>query len=163
MQEEWKLIDKGNSNSNKYSFAVSNFGRVKILGTNERPSKVYENKEGYLSVKVHGKRKRIHRLVYEYFGSDFREDYHIHHIDGDKKNNDIRNLEMITPSDHNRLHHKTNNFNRYTRGYVLSETERSEIANKYRPYKYTAPMLAKEYNISEETVKRIVREFKEKS
>jgi len=34
------------------------------------------------------------------------EDKVIHHKDGDKKNNDIDNLELITPEEHGRIHNK---------------------------------------------------------
>ena len=74
-------------------------------------------------------------------------------------NKSIDNLECISPSDHNKKHHKGNTFNRYNRGYVLTEDERKAIASKYKPYKYTAPRLAKEYNISETTVKRIIKKI----
>ena len=103
---------------------------------------------------------RVHRLVYEYFIGNIPKGYHIHHIDGNKQNNCIDNLECISPSDHNKKHHKDNTFNRYKRGYVLTEDERKAIASKYKPYKYTTPMLAKEYNISEITVRRIIKKYK---
>ena len=155
IKEIWKLIKK--EYFNKYNFYVSNLGRVMI---NDRFSKIHVNHDGYLTVKVNKKRYKVHRLVYEYFGTDFNKDYHIHHIDGNKQNNSIDNLECISPSEHNRKHHKDNTFNRYKRGYVLTEDEREAIASKYKPYKYTVPMLAKEYNISETTVKRIIKKYK---
>ena len=153
--EEWIKIKV--SFTNKYKFYVSNFGRIKI---NDRLSKIYIDRDGYLNVKIDSKRRLVHRLVYEHFGNDFNPNYHIHHKDGNKQNNHIDNLECISPSEHSRRHHRDNTFNRYKRGYVLSDDERNAIASKYKPYKYTADMLAKEYNISVKTVRRIVKEFK---
>lgn len=153
--EEWIKIKK--DYFNKYNFYVSNFGRVKI---NDRLSKIHEDRDGYLTVRVNNKKHMVHRLVYEYFGTDFIKSNHIHHIDGNKQNNHIDNLECISPSEHNRRHHKDNTFNRYKRGYVLSEDERRAISSKYKPYKYTIPMLAEEYNISETTVRRIIKKYK---
>lgn len=155
INEIWKPIKK--EYNSRYNFYVSNLCRVMI---NDRLSKIHVNHEGYLSVKVNKKRYRVHRLVYEYFIGNIPKGYHIHHIDGNKQNNCIDNLECISPSDHNKKHHKDNTFNRYKRGYVLTEDERKAIASKYKPYKYTTPMLAKEYNISEKTVKRIIKKYK---
>ena len=155
INEVWKPIKK--EYFNKYNFYVSNLGRVMI---NDRLSKIHEDRDGYLTVRVNNKKQMVHRLVYEYFGTDFNKDYHIHHIDGNKQNNCIDNLECISPSEHNRKHHKDNTFNRYKRGYVLTEDEREAIASKYKPYKYTVPMLSKEYNISESTVERIIKKYK---
>lgn len=155
INEVWKPIKK--EYFNKYNFYVSNLGRVMI---NDRLSKIHEDRDGYLTVRVNNKKQMVHRLVHEYFGTDFNKDYHIHHIDGNKQNNHIDNLECISPLEHNRKHHKDNTFNRYNRGYVLTEDERKAIASKYKPYKYTIPMIAKEYNISETTVKRIIKKYK---
>lgn len=38
----------------------------------------------------------------EYFGADSH--FHIHHIDGDTSNNDLRNLQVMTAEEHSRLH-----------------------------------------------------------
>ncbi|WID30783.1 hypothetical protein [Staphylococcus phage HMGUsa2] len=155
IKEIWKPIKK--EYFNKYNFYVSNLGSVMI---NDRFSKIHVDRDGYLTVKINKKRHMVHRLVYEYFGTDFNKDYHIHHIDGNKQNNCIDNLECISPSEHNKRHHKDNTFNKYNRGYVLTDDERKAIASKYKPYKYTIPMLAKEYNISESTVERIIKKYK---
>ena len=155
IKEIWKPIKK--EYNNKYNFYVSNLGRVMI---NDRLSKIHEDRDGYLTVRVNNKKQMVHRLVYEYFGTDFNKGYHIHHIDGNKQNNCIDNLECISQSEHNRRHHKDNTFNRYNRGYILSDDERQAIASKYKHYKYTIPMLAKEYKISEITVRRIIKKYK---
>lgn len=155
IKEIWKPIK--NEYNNRYTFYVSNLGNVMI---NDRLSKIWVDRDGYLTVKLNKKRHMVHRLVFEYFGNDFNSDYHIHHIDGNKQNNCIDNLECISPSEHNKRHHKTNTFNRYNRGYILTDDERKAIASKYEPYKYTMPMLAKEYNISETIVQRIIKKYK---
>lgn len=63
--------------------------------------RITTSKEGNLA-------KLLHRLIAaDYFGDwiNAPNDYfEIHHIDGDKTNNCILNLEPLTPSDHHRLH-----------------------------------------------------------
>lgn len=49
-------------------------------------------------------RKRLHRYVWETEVGAIPKGYHIHHIDGNKANNDISNLALITASGHERLH-----------------------------------------------------------
>ena len=55
--------------------------------------------------------KYLHRLIFEdYYNIDLNEEFpesiHIHHIDGDKTNNEIWNLEPIPPYEHHSLHNK---------------------------------------------------------
>ena len=64
------------------------------------------NKNGwYLTVNLfnsENKRKteRIHRLVYETFVGKIPKGYQIHHKDGNKQNNMLENLVMLTPKEH---------------------------------------------------------------
>lgn len=63
-----------------------------------KPSHPLANKDGNILV---------HRMVYfDYYGS-IPEGHHIHHKDGNKKNNAIENLEAITNSEHHKEHHPT--------------------------------------------------------
>lgn len=52
-----------------------------------------------------GSKKRYHRHVMEnHLGRELRADEHVHHKDGNKKNNDISNLEVLAMVEHMRLH-----------------------------------------------------------
>lgn len=51
-----------------------------------------------------GKRKRMHVYVWEYYNRKVPEGYHIHHIDGDKGNNVIENLQALPASEHEKIH-----------------------------------------------------------
>ena len=46
----------------------------------------------------------VHRAVYSYYFGEIPEDYHIHHIDENKSNNDISNLQLLTSSEHRAIH-----------------------------------------------------------
>lgn len=83
-------------------YEVSNTGKVKSLRTNKlmTPQK---NNCGYLYVLLVGEDKKIrinliHRLVYDSF-LGITEGFEINHIDEDKENNRIDNLELITHSE----------------------------------------------------------------
>lgn len=49
-------------------------------------------------------RKRLHRYVWEYHNGEIPKGWHIHHIDGNKDNNDISNLQLIDEHKHTEYH-----------------------------------------------------------
>lgn len=49
-------------------------------------------------------RKRLHRYVWEHEVGPIPKGYHVHHIDGNKANNDLSNLSIMTGTGHQRLH-----------------------------------------------------------
>lgn len=64
--------------------------------------------------------KSLHRLIFEdYYNIDLDDEFpdgvHIHHIDGEKTNNEIWNLEPIPPYDHLSLHNKGKHLSKETR------------------------------------------------
>lgn len=65
-----------------------------------------DKKTGYFlsSKKIGSKRKRLHVYVWEYYNGKVPAGYHVHHIDGDKNNNEIENLTIIKSVDHAELH-----------------------------------------------------------
>ena len=66
------------------------------------------NNKGYLQTgnKINGKSNIImlHRLIWECANGEIPKGYEIHHIDGNKLNNSISNLEMITIANHHSEH-----------------------------------------------------------
>lgn len=50
----------------------------------------------------------MHRYVWELHCGPIPNGFHIHHKDGDKSNNCIENLEILSPSDHSKHHGKEN-------------------------------------------------------
>ena len=79
--------------------------KVKKLSSNTNHGNVYINKDGYLQF-TNGKHrgKLYHRVIYEKFVGDIPEDCVVHHIDGNKLNNDILNLEVMSFEEHSRMH-----------------------------------------------------------
>lgn len=55
----------------------------------------------YLNSTIH---ERMHRYVWKHYCGEIPEGFQIHHIDGDKPNNDIDNLAMMTDTAHQKLH-----------------------------------------------------------
>lgn len=49
---------------------------------------------------------RLHRSIWEYHNEDIPKGFHVHHIDGDKSNNNIENLAVMDGKEHLYLHGK---------------------------------------------------------
>ena len=97
--EEWKDI-KGFEGI----YQISNYGRVKSLGNSKnRKEKILKqviNNDGYLHIGLHknGKKKDylIHRLVAQEFLPNPYNYQEVNHIDEDRKNNYVLNLEWCS-------------------------------------------------------------------
>lgn len=91
-------------------YYVSNLGRVK--NAKGKIIKLQRNNRGYViyTFNDHGKTTRyIHHLVMEVFGPHKpAPHYQIDHIDGNKINNCISNLEWVTPSENTRRAYQNN-------------------------------------------------------
>lgn len=56
------------------------------------------NRNGYLRVSLNGKMYSVHRLVYETYVGEIPEKMVIDHIDGNRANNNLSNLQLTTQS-----------------------------------------------------------------
>lgn len=101
--EIWKEI-------NGYlDYYVSNLGRVKSLKfRKEKILRQSINRRGYLKVGLCNnnvsKTKEIHRLVYENFCEELKDNECVHHIDQNKLNNETNNLQNINKFEHWHYH-----------------------------------------------------------
>ena len=104
MEEIWKDI-KGYEGL----YQVSNLGRIKSfprIGTQtkkERIKKFVKSFNGYYRVSLwkNGKSQvvSVHRLVVKAFINNMNDNLQVNHIDGNKENNAIYNLELVTPKE----------------------------------------------------------------
>lgn len=127
-------------------YQVSNLGRIKSLSkfinnnpksksigfySKERILNFFDNKKGYQLVKLYKDNKhytiKVHRLVAEAFISNPNNLPQVNHIDGNKKNNRVDNLEWCTAKE-NQVHAWKNNLIKKRIG---KENKLSKKVNQY--------------------------------
>jgi len=62
----------------------------------------------YIRIRINGKRVLEHRYIMEQFiGRQLKSNEHVHHINHNKSDNRIENLQIMNPSEHVKLHTRT--------------------------------------------------------
>ena len=151
MTEEWKWIKEYEG-----LYQISNLGRLKSFHRNKSEGRIMSlaNINGwYFTVILRDgngeySTKRIHQLVAEHFIGEIPKGYHVHHKDGNKQNNKVSNLEVISRKEHTKETMKQhpdyckgmNEYNKYVRprhirqydleGHFIAEYANSKIASE---------------------------------
>jgi len=99
MVEIWRNLD---GYGGKYE--ISDDGKIRIKKTGRYLKPSVDKVTGYMKVSLWTNKchtKTVHRLVAETFMSNHDELFtQVHHIDGDKTNNCVSNLEWVSVKDH---------------------------------------------------------------
>jgi len=149
MEEIWKEIE------GHPGYWVSNTGKVKSLKyRKERFLKPHTSKFGYLAfvISTQGKRYRltVHKLLAKTFIPNPNNLDTVNHIDGNKANNNLGNLEWATHSENHRHAVANNLFG----GAKLTTEQVLEISKKIsKGENYNT--LAQKYNVSKRTISHI--------
>ena len=144
---------------NKYvvfkSGDVFNLHGVKMVGMIDRC--------GYRELILNGKNHRVHRLVAEAFIPNPNNLPCVNHIDGNKQNNSVKNLEWCTHSE-NMVHAYQTGLEQPRCGEQHHAHKLTEDAVKYikqlyvkRDKEFGAVALAKKFNVDRTTIHDIVR------
>lgn len=151
MKEKWKVIE----GFSKY--LISNTGRVKNI-VELRDLKFYDSK-GYFKIELrddNNERKKVfvHRLVALNFIPNPSNKPQVNHIDGDKNNNNIENLEWCTQSENMKHAFKTGlNVLNPLKGEDRHNSKMTEekvilLREMYDSGEFLLKELAEEFNIS---------------
>lgn len=66
---------------------------------------------GYVTLRIGNKLRYVHRMVMEeHLGRPLLRSEHVHHVNGDKTDNRLENLELLSSSEHSKKHAKENHF-----------------------------------------------------
>lgn len=158
--EEFKCI-KGYENY----YQISNYGNVKTLYGRYKQcvfKKPFVRKDGYVVINLIKDKKQttfyIHRLVASHFlVANNPEDIEINHIDGNKQNNTLSNLEWCTSSQ-NSLHSYSTGLSKKGSdrpSSKLTEEHVRSIPSLLRDG-YTIKRISKEFNVSTTAIHHVL-------
>lgn len=158
IKEEWRFVlHKGDA---VFAYQISNLGNVRRLGLDGKclPLKTRINQWGYeqVNITIKGKSytKQIHRMVAETFLGYQDAKKQVNHIDGNKLNNTLSNLEWAT-SRENMEHARKNNLLKKKRNNLTSE-EKTAIVELVLQTDLTYQQIADVFGISRRTVFKVL-------
>ncbi len=143
-------------------YMITNLGRViTVKSDNHSIMKPSVNKDGYRKIALYDKGRLtlyIHRLVGCAFIENTNNKDQINHINGDKTDNNYKNLEWCTAKE-NTMHANNprlrDNKGMHSYSSKLTEEQVLEIRMLYR-HKHTQKRISKMYEVSTATVSKIV-------
>ena len=160
MRELWKPV-KGYEGF----YEVSSLGRVKSLprkySPNETVMKPLYHKSGYESVDLrkpnHPKKHfLVHRLLMLSFIPNPENKTDVNHIDSDRKNNRLDNLEWVTRKENLHHAHSKGRMTQWGKDQKINNAIREDIRHRVNIEGEKQKDLAKEYKVSNSLVCRII-------
>lgn len=121
------------------------------------------NGKGYLQYYVSFNNKRVmkyaHRLVAKYFLSNHLNHPEVNHIDGDKSNNNVKNLEWVTIQE-NQIHAVKNGLSPSGENSKLAKLSKMQIIALRRLFrmnpKFNKLQIAKKLGVRDTTIHKII-------
>lgn len=164
-KELWKPIEQF------LYMEVSSKGRVKRLAHKNKKERIQsefaKDRDGYCRCTVYRQDGTytsipVHRLVAMAFIPNPDNKPHVNHIDGNRTNNSVENLEWVTPREnviHSYLNGERKKCKNIPRNTLLTDFQINEIDN-LRKY-YSVNQIAKLFNIEYQSLKNIIHKKKQ--
>lgn len=106
-------------------------------------------KNGYLTITIGNKKHYVHRLIMEeYLGRKLKSNEQVHHINENKTDNRIENLQVISNKKHKKLHAKENGLGKNRVGIEPTNKTTKDIQNKIQSLRKNGYLLSEICNIT---------------
>lgn len=143
-------------------YRISNYGKV-TKKNSDKLQKMNTNEFGYVMCSVKFKdgfyARSVHRAVaYAFLGDTYRKGLEVNHIDGNKENNRVDNLEWVTKSE-NQQHESRVLQNRNGENCYMSKLTDEQVVEIYNMCKNTTILykdIAKMFNTTPPNISHIV-------
>lgn len=165
---EYDVYDDGTIISNtSILIPITSTGR-KFSGKFKEIKKTKElsqriNNRGYKTVRIEGKTKMVHRLVAESFVENVHNKKFVNHIDGNKLNNNYKNLEWVTAQENVQHCFKIGLNNKKCYENLIDNSKLTKedvdfIRMNYKPRDkyFGGSALARKFNVSSTAINNIV-------
>ena len=139
-KEVWKKI--GNT-----EYDVSDYGRIR---RGDRILAGSCHSDGYIFININGKQTPVHRIVATEFIPNPNNKPEVNHVDGNKMNNSVKNLEWVTRKENMKHAIKTGLQPKTINTYKgkFTEEQREEIKKLWNSGKYTKRELSRRFKVS---------------
>lgn len=134
------------------------FGKNSYRITEDKILKPMTDRYGYLRVDICGRHRLIHQMVAETFIGKPIEKVCVNHIDGNKQNNNIENLEYCSWSRNNQHAYDSGLKPKGSDSGVARLTESQVIEIKTRGHYASYKTIAKDYGVCSSTISDIFNE-----
>lgn len=165
VKELWKTLDEHKG------IKISSFGRVWKSANGSRKERILtefpKDRDGYCRCTVQKldgtyTSQPVHRLVAKAFIPNIYNKPSVNHIDGNRSNNRVDNLEWVTPKEnviHSFQFGARKKLKEVPRTTVLTDFQVSQIETLRKTY--TVNQISKLFNIKYTTLKNIIRKKKQ--
>lgn len=137
-------------------YYITENGNIYSTITNKMLKTVID-KKGYENIKLRGKTYKVHRLVALTYIKNINNYDQVNHIDGNKSNNNVKNLEWCNNS-YNQKHAWDNNLrkNKEAPNRKFTDNQVEQIRKEYFESNISHRGLAEKYGVSKTTITDIL-------
>ena len=135
-------------------YLITEDGEIFNIKWGKRKVKPQPNSKGYLRVHIAGKMHFVHRLVAEKYIPNPNNYPQVNHIDGDKSNNSVSNLEWVT-NKQNREHAVKNGLQVHGERCSWAKLTLQDVKYIRAHTELTITQLAKKFGVGLATVRDI--------
>jgi hypothetical protein len=105
LSEQHKIkMQEGRKDVPSWNLGLTKKEDARLNGGRKSKGAFFDKTSGYILIYRNNKIQKFHRILWEEKYGEIPEGYVVHHIDGNKINNDMNNLRLLSVEEHTKLH-----------------------------------------------------------